>query len=159
MALQTCKCVPHTLTCMDLEKLKKFTVLRAIPDQLLYSLLIWPDHSIPASYGPVFGCTNPSIVVTHMLFLATLLDRWLLQAGDFVQHQYNWDSPYQDFILQLWNEATTGRALTKYTTNSIKFYHFYVASPKSTPWYLLGGTMLTPTRSPSVIHAVCYRWI
>jgi len=40
---------------MDLEKLKKFTVLqlRAIPDQLLYSLLIWPDHSIPASYGPV----------------------------------------------------------------------------------------------------------
>jgi len=38
---------------MDLEKLKKFTTLRAVPDQLLYSLLIWPDHSIPASYGPV----------------------------------------------------------------------------------------------------------
>jgi len=38
---------------MDLKKLKKFTALRAVPDQLLYSLLIWPDHSIPASYGPV----------------------------------------------------------------------------------------------------------
>jgi len=47
--------VHHTLTCMDLEKLKKFTVLRAIPDQLLYSLLIWPDHSSPASYGPDDG--------------------------------------------------------------------------------------------------------
>ena len=41
---------------MDLEKLKKFTALRAVPDQLLYSLLIWPDHSIPASYGPVCVC-------------------------------------------------------------------------------------------------------
>jgi len=49
---------------MDLEKLKKFTALRAVPDQLLYSLLIWPDHSIPASYGPVYELVC-SIHLTH----------------------------------------------------------------------------------------------
>jgi len=48
---------------MDLEKLKKFTALHAIPDQLLYSLLIWPDHSIPASYGP--GLTPVLMVGEH----------------------------------------------------------------------------------------------
>jgi len=40
---------------MDLQKLKKFTTLRAVPDQLLCSLLIWLDHPIPASYGPEKG--------------------------------------------------------------------------------------------------------
>ena len=45
MALQTCNCVHDTLTCMDLGKLRKFAALRAVPDQLLYSLLAGPFYS------------------------------------------------------------------------------------------------------------------
>ena len=101
-----------------------------------------------------FCCNYPKGYLTRLS--ESMARRFLSGALQFAYDDPNNDGLVKQLLINAFGGAGMG---TEHSPTSIKFYHFRWLAPKSTPWYLLGGATLTPTRSPSVIVAVCYRRI